>query len=114
MDGVVLAGHLSSRVEAAIKQARAEHALLSAAACCHTTRRPGVLGERAQVLGGEGDEFDAPEFDAVEYINRAFGDEASLAGLDRRIGVLTRDIRGLDDSILGAAQRRWACANRAT
>lgn len=56
----------------------------------------------AQVLGGDGDEFDAPEFDAVAYVNRTFGGEATLGGLDRRIAELSRDIRELDESVLGA------------
>jgi hypothetical protein len=55
-----------------------------------------------QILGAETDDFDAAEFDTVDYINRHFPDEKSLEGIDRQIAAMDVEIRDLDESILGA------------
>jgi hypothetical protein len=55
-----------------------------------------------QILGAETDDFDAAEFDTVDYINRHFPDEKSLDGIDRQVAAMDAEIRDLDESILGA------------
>jgi hypothetical protein len=56
------------------------------------------------ILGNETDEFDAPEFDVVDYVNAHFPDEKSLGGLDAQIAAMELEIRELDGSILGASR----------
>lgn len=71
MDAVI-AQHLSARVDAAIKK----------------------------VLAGETDDFDTPEFDAVEWVNHKFPDEKSLESLDKCIASTEAEVKELDESIL--------------
>lgn len=60
------------------------------------------------ILGNETDEFDASQFDVVDYVNKHFPDEKSLGGLDSQIAAMELEIRDLDNSILGASPRRRA------
>ena len=61
------------------------------------------------ILGAESDEFDAPDFDVVGYVNQHFPDEKSLGGLDSQIASMELEIRELDNSILGACRPGGFC-----
>ena len=45
------------------------------------------------------DSLDNPDFDPIEYLNKAFPDEASLAGIGAFVTQLRRKIRVLDEQV---------------
>lgn len=44
------------------------------------------------ILKRKQDVFDAPDFDAVKFINQMYPDEASLSDLDRFVDVLKKQV----------------------
>ena len=70
--------------------------------------------DHVQVLGTEQDELDLPDFDAVEYINRRFPDEDSLAGLDACIARFEVEIATLDKEVHSAVREQALASARAS
>jgi DNA repair exonuclease SbcCD ATPase subunit len=59
------------------------------------------------------DPLDAPNFDAVEYINQQFPSETSLENLDPFVARLQAQISSLDEEISGAVQAQSEAGEKA-
>ncbi|RYG41262.1 hypothetical protein EON68_03280 [archaeon] len=84
MEGSIAQG-LSGRVEAAIRR----------------------------TLGDSADEFDAPEWNVMEYVNSHFGSEAALGGAGPTLSRLAAEIGTLDASILETVRAQSSAGARA-
>ena len=66
------------------------------------------------MLGEEQDELDLPDFDPVEYINRRFPDEDSLAGLDACTARFEAEIKALEKELHSAVRGQALAAAKAS
>ncbi|CAE7315127.1 VPS53 [Symbiodinium sp. KB8] len=79
-----------------------------------TTLSDEVEAALAEVLGEEQDELDLPDFDPVEYINRRFPDEDSLAGLDACTARFEAEIKALEKELHSAVREQALAAAKAS